>query len=111
MPTIGEHTQPPCLSCHAHDQLETEFLEMKRRNYREHDEIKTNLTELKTSVGWIVTIGATLVALIGFTFLNESKTANTVAKIGTSIVHVVNSLKDQKKEIENCRDKLYKDRK
>ena len=92
----NDHTQPPCKACHAHDDLEDKFTDMRSRNYSEH-------TELKTTLRWMTYIGSALVTGIGLIFLmvwdmhsQKQETENLVGIIQTDIKYIAKEVKDVK---------------
>jgi len=101
MPTVGDHTQPPCLSCHAHNDLENEFQKMRAKNFTEHATINANLK-------WIMIIGVTLVGLMGFILREHLASSKFIATISNNVTHVVEAIKDNKSDIKDCKNKFYK---
>ena len=99
-------THPPCMSCHAHDELEDEFIKMKSRNYEEHEAIGIALAKITTSNDWIIKIGASLVGGIGIIFLmvwalhtKEHTTEKNIVEIKTKIEYIGTGIKETKSDI------------
>ncbi len=113
-----DFTSPPCIACSLHNGLESEFTNMKSRNYTEHMEIKTSLV-------WMVRIGSSLVAGIGIIFFmvwslqtEKGDTEKAVVEIRSDIKYlgekIDQNLDHQKevkleiyKEIDECKDDFY----
>ncbi len=107
---MKKNTEPPCISCNAHDELEDKFYDMKTLNNIEH-------TRIITSLKWIIRIGSSLVAGIGIIFFmvwglhtKENGTEAKISEIDTKMEYVRMDLKETKadvhKHIDKCKDKM-----
>ncbi len=74
-------TEPPCHSCHKHDELEDKFEDMRSRNYTEHAEIKTTLL-------WGSKVLWAIVTLVGFTFLMVWNMNKDIAKTDKNVIGI-----------------------
>ena len=62
-----DYTHPPCNSCHAHDDLEDKFIDMKDNNRNEHSEILTQLDKTISNIQWMNVIGKWILAtMLGY---------------------------------------------
>jgi len=110
------NTEPPCLSCHAHTHLEDKFMDMKSRNYKEHEHIKIQLAEVKTSSDWIIKIGTSLVAgfigifsMLWFLHTEENKTEDAVIEMKSDIKYIAIKIDENLQRHEDVRKHVFRE--
>jgi len=104
----------PCIKCVSHEHLEDKFMDMKSRNYQEHEHIKIKLAEVKTSSDWIVIIGSSLVAgivaifaMLWFLHTEENKVEDAVIEMKTDIKYIGIKIQDSIDEHDEIRKHVY----
>jgi len=107
-------TEPPCNACNAHEHLEEKFMDMKSRNYQEHEHIKIALTKVQTSSDWIVIIGSSLVAgivgifgMLWYLHTEENKVEDAVIEMKTDIKYIGIKIQDSIDEHDEIRKHVY----
>ena len=62
-----DNTEPPCLACVGHEELEKDFTKMKDSNRKEHTSIIEKVDRLIGDVKWIKVIGSwILIAMLSY---------------------------------------------
>jgi len=109
-------TEPPCHACNAHEHLEDKFMDMKGRNYKEHEQIKIKLAEVKTSSDWIIKIGSSLVAgfvgifgMLWFLHTEEGKTEDAVIEMKSDIKYIAIKIDENLQRHEDVRKYVFKE--
>lgn len=115
---LPEHTVPPCIACHAHDDLAEVVKDNAETNTLEHQGLVADIRWM-LKIGYFMIVG--ILGLYGFMWkmnlshqdstIESVKTNQTVQHLASEMIKLANHSSKNENDIEECQKNYYRSRK